>query len=167
MCPQGERDQRDDQTPPRSWCGSGRGGGTVGSEHLGGVTLDIRNQRQLACPLDRRGELPLVPRAHARQPARQDFSALREEATEGPVVLVIEHARAGLAHRTGLGWASHASSSSISSISSGATAAATSPGLCCSRAAWTPRWRSTLSSSFTARSYSGNSSPADSNWATT
>src|SRR5258708_8077975 len=34
---------------------------------LCGVTLDVGKQRQLPRALDRRGELPLMPRTHARQ----------------------------------------------------------------------------------------------------
>src|SRR6266542_4440544 len=98
-----------------------------------------------------------MARAHPRQPARQDFSTFREEAAQRPVILVVEHARAGFAHGAGLGGTSHASSSSSSS-NSGATAAATT-GFGCSLAASTHMYRNTPSSSFTARSYSGSTSP--------
>src|SRR6266513_118861 len=104
---------------------------------LGRVPLDIRNQRQLAGPLDGGGQLPLVARAHAGQPAGKNLAALGEKASQRPVILVIEHAGAGLAHGTGLRRTSHASSSSSSS-SSGPTGAATT-GLGCSRAACTTR----------------------------
>src|SRR6266704_240048 len=99
------------------------------------VTLDVRNQGELPRALDRRRELPLVPRTHSRQPAGQNLAALGEEAAQGPVVLVVEHTRAGFAHGAGLGGTSHASSSSSSS-SSGATTAATT-GFGCSRDAST------------------------------
>src|SRR6266571_8958863 len=68
-----------------------------------GVPLDVGNQRELACALDRGGELALVPRAHPRQPARQNLAALGQEAAQGAVVLVVEHADPGLAHGTRLG----------------------------------------------------------------
>src|SRR5205085_5365037 len=74
-------------------------------EELCGVALDVRTQRQLPRPLDGGRELPLVPRTHARQPAGQDLAALSQEPAQRPVVLVVEHARAGLAHGTGFGGA--------------------------------------------------------------
>src|SRR5438445_13897520 len=58
---------------------------------LRGVTLDVRNERQLARPLDGRGQLALMPGAHAREPAREDLATLGQESTQGTVVLVVEH----------------------------------------------------------------------------
>src|SRR5918992_6268132 len=40
------------------------------------VALDVRNQCEVARPLDCRGELPLVPRAHAAQPTGKDLSVI-------------------------------------------------------------------------------------------
>src|SRR5438874_13067292 len=128
--------------------------------------LDVGNQRELSCALDRGGELALVPRAHPRQPARQNLAALGQEAAQGAVVLVVEHADPGLAHGTRLGGPSHASSSSSSSSSVAITGAAGS-GLAGRPSDATTRNRSTPSSSFTARSYSGSRSAAVSNCATT
>src|SRR5436190_292964 len=105
------------------------------SRRPAGVALDIRKQRELPRALDRCRELPLVPGAHPREPAGQNLAALGEEAAQRPVILVVEHARAGFAHGTGLGGTSHASSSSSSS-SSGTTGVATT-GLGCSRDAST------------------------------
>src|SRR5205085_12172063 len=79
-------------------------------EELCGVALDVWKQRQLPRTLNGGRELPLVPRTHARQPAGQDIAALSQETAQRPVVLVVKHARAGLAHRTGCGSPSHASS---------------------------------------------------------
>src|SRR5437762_362333 len=104
---------------------------------LGGMSLDIGDQRELAGAFDRGGELALMARAHAGQAARQNLASLREEAAQGPVVLIIEHACAGFAHGTGLGGTSHASSSSSSSSSAPTLAGTT--GLGCSRAASTMR----------------------------
>src|SRR6185503_16526391 len=70
---------------------------------LRGVPLDVRNQGELARPLDGGRELALVPRAHPGEPARQNLAALREKASQGAVVLVVDHPGAGLAHGTGLG----------------------------------------------------------------
>src|SRR5258705_6151038 len=117
--------------------------GPPGAGMLRGVPLDVGNQRELARPLDGGRELALVPRAHPRQAARQNLPALGEEAAQRAVILVVEHARAGLAHGTGLGGAPPASSSSISSASSGAAMTAATAGLGWSRAACTTRERRT------------------------
>src|SRR2546425_12504735 len=63
-----------------------------GARSSADVALDVRQQRQLARPLDRGRELALVPRAHAGQATRQDLAALRQEPAQGAVVLVVEHA---------------------------------------------------------------------------
>src|SRR5882762_11306541 len=106
-----------------------------GARMLRGVSLDVGNQGQLTRPLDGGRELPLVAGAHAREPAGQNLAAFREKAAQRPVVLVVEHAGPGLAHGTGLGGAPHASSSSISSVSSGAAMTAATTGFGCSRVA--------------------------------
>src|SRR3989441_6115186 len=95
-----------------------------GARSSADVALDVRQQRQLARPLDRGRELALVPRAHAGQATRQDLAALRQEPAQRAVVLVVEHADPGLAHGARLRGASHASSSSSSSSSVAITAAA-------------------------------------------
>src|SRR2546422_725935 len=123
-------------------------------------------ERELPRALDRGRELALVPRAHARQAARQDLAALGQEAPQRAFVLVVEHTHARLAYGTGLGRPSHASSSSISSTSAAITAGAAS-GLAGKPSDTTTRNRNTPSSSFTTRSYSGSSSAAASNCATT
>src|SRR5262249_12284897 len=61
----------------------------------------IRYQRELARPLDRRRQLPLVHRARARDPPRLDLPALGQERRQQPDVLVIDVVdllRAELAH---------------------------------------------------------------------
>src|SRR2546429_8139342 len=90
------------------------------------VSLDVGQERELPRALDRGRELALVPRAHARQAARQDLAALGQEAPQRALVLIVEHAHARLAYGTGLGRPSHASSSSISSTSAAITAGAAS-----------------------------------------
>src|SRR2546425_4151694 len=103
---------------------------------------------------------------YAGQATRQDLAALRQEPAQRAVVLVVEHADPGLAHGARLRGASHASSSSSSSSSVAITAAA-GAGLAGRPSDTTTRNRSTPSSSLTARSYSGSSSAAASNCATT
>src|SRR5262245_13153754 len=51
---------------------------------------DVRNQRDLACALDRRLQLPLVHRAGARDAARQDLAALGDERPQELDVLVVD-----------------------------------------------------------------------------
>src|SRR5207245_3095728 len=121
------------------------------------VSLDVGQQRQLARPLDRGRELSLVPRAHSRQPARENLAALGQEPAERAVVLVVEHPQAGLAHGTGLGGPSHASSSSISSTTSAAMTAGAASGLAGRPSDTTTRTSMTYSSRFPARSYFGSS----------
>src|SRR5207245_7042554 len=58
----------------------------------GAVALDVRQQGELARPLDSRRQLPLLPRAHPRHPARQALAALGEEPAQAPVGSVIQHA---------------------------------------------------------------------------
>src|SRR5712691_156889 len=144
----------------------GRGAGAGTACTSAAVSLDVGQQRELPRPLDRGRKLALVPRAHPRQAARQDLAALGQEAPERALVLVVEHAHARLAYGTGLGRPSHASSSSISSTSAGIAAGAAS-GLAGRPSETTTRNRNTASSSFTPRSYSGRSSAAASNCATT
>src|SRR5207245_9795130 len=131
------------------------------------VPFDVGQQGKLARALDRGRELTLVPRAHPRQAARQDLAALGKKAAQGAIVLVVEHAHPGLAHRAGLGGPSHASSSSISSTTSAAITAGAASGFAGRPSDTTTRNRITPSSSFTARSYSGSRSAAVSYWATT
>src|SRR5438270_712110 len=160
MTPPGERegDERLEHEPHRP---------PASDPPSAGVPLDVGQQRQLARPLDRGRELSLVPRAHARQPARENLAALRQEPSQGAVVLVVEHSHAGLAHGARLGGPPHASSSSISSTTSAAMTAGAASGLAGSPSDTTTRNRRTPSSSFTARSYSGSSAPAVSYCATT
>src|SRR5262249_42956131 len=74
---------------------------------LRGVTPDVRDQREIAGPLDGRRQLPLMARARAAQAARQDLAGVGEEPAEGAVILVVDEAHAGLAERAGLLWAAH------------------------------------------------------------
>src|SRR2546430_15301500 len=90
----------------------------------GDVALDVRQQGELARPLDRGRELTLTPRARPRQPARQDLAALGEEPAQGAIILVVQHAHPGFARGARLGGSSHASSSSSSSPSGAITGAA-------------------------------------------
>src|SRR5437879_12387592 len=132
----------------------------------GVVSLGVGQERELPRALDRGRELALVPRAHARQAARQDLAALGQEAPQRAFVLVVEHTHARLAYGTGLGRPSHASSSSISSTSAAITAGAAS-GLAGKPSETTTRNRNTASASFKTRSYSGRRSAAASDCATT
>src|SRR3989442_9085132 len=104
---------------------------------LRGVTLDVRDQRELPRALDGRRQLPLMTRAHSREPARQNLAALGKEPATRPVILLVEHPRAGFAHGAGVGGTAYASPS-FSPSSSGTTAAVT-PRFGCSRAASTMR----------------------------
>src|SRR5881227_3740429 len=70
-------------------------------------TADVRNQRQIACALDRDRQLTLMASADAAQPARQDLAMIGNEAAEGAVILVIDEMNPRLAERTALGWSSH------------------------------------------------------------
>src|SRR5918992_2957349 len=56
---------------------------------LAGVA-DVRQQRELARPLDRRGDLVLVPPARARDAARPDLAAVGDELAQGRDVLVVD-----------------------------------------------------------------------------
>src|SRR6266478_2432939 len=139
-----------------------------GASDSADVPLDVRQQRELARPLDRGRELALMARAHSRQPAGENLAALGEEAAERAIVLVVEHPYPGFAHGARLGGPSHASSSSISSTTtSAAITAGAGSGFAGRPSDTTTRKRSTPSSSFTARSYSGKRSAAVSNCATT
>src|SRR5215217_4867549 len=51
---------------------------------------DVRQQRELARPLDRRRDLVLVPAARARDPARPDLAAVGDELPQGGDVLVVD-----------------------------------------------------------------------------
>src|SRR5690606_33478555 len=79
------------------------------------VPPDEREQGEVSGALDRRPDLPLMPRAHPRHPPRQDLAPLGDEAAERLVVLVVDHPDAGLAQRAGLALTSHHHSSSSSS----------------------------------------------------
>src|SRR3954470_21835431 len=50
----------------------------------------VREQRDLSRALDRRGDLVLVPAAGARDAARADLAAVRDELAERPDVLVVD-----------------------------------------------------------------------------
>src|SRR5256885_12768337 len=76
---------------------------------LGRVPLDIRNQRQLAGPLDGGGQLPLGARAHAGQPAGKNLSALGGKTSQRPGIFLIGAAGAGPPHGAGFFTKSHAS----------------------------------------------------------
>src|SRR5437762_1259606 len=139
-----------------------------GASDSADVPLDVGQQGELARPLDRRGELALVSRAHPRQSTRENLAALGQKPPERAIVLVVEHPDPGLAHGARLRGSSHASSSSISSTTTSATiTAGGGSGFAGRPSDTTTRYRTTPSSSFTARSYSGKSSAAVSNWATT
>src|SRR5688572_22883908 len=67
-----------------------RGAGARPSAMLGlVVALDVRNQSEIACPFDCRRQLPLMARAHAAQPARQNLAVVGDEAAKRTVVLVV------------------------------------------------------------------------------
>ena len=74
---------------------------------LGRVSLQIRNDRQISRPLDRRGELALMSRAGSAEPRRKNLSLIGDESAERAVVLVIDPANAPLAKRTAFLWSSH------------------------------------------------------------
>src|SRR5829696_1804953 len=54
------------------------------------VVADVRQQRDLARPLDRRGDLVLVPAAGARDAARADLAAVRHVLAQRRDVLVVD-----------------------------------------------------------------------------
>src|ERR687896_1398347 len=76
------------------------------------VALDVRNQCEIARPLDCRGELPLVPRTHAAQPTGKDLSVIGNEAAQRAVIFVVHVANARFAEWAGLLRSAHHSSSS-------------------------------------------------------
>src|SRR5215212_6252429 len=54
------------------------------------VSADVREQRELAGALDGRGDLVLVPAARARDAARADLAAVRDELAQRRDVLVVD-----------------------------------------------------------------------------
>src|SRR5207244_11253626 len=95
-----------------------------GASDSADVPLDVGQQGELARPLDRRGELALVSRAHPRQSTRENLAALGQKTPERAIVLVVEHPDPGLAHRARLRGPSHASSSPITSTTASAAVTA-------------------------------------------
>src|SRR5690606_8380870 len=79
------------------------------------VPSNEREQGDEPGALDRRPDLPLMPRAHPRHPPRHDLPPLRDEAGERLLILVVDQPDAGLAQRAGLALTSHRHSSSSSS----------------------------------------------------
>src|SRR4051794_25628434 len=67
----------------------------------------VRQQREVACALDRGAQLTLMPRTHAAQAAREDLPVIGDEAAESALVLVVHEAHTGLTEWASLGWASH------------------------------------------------------------
>src|SRR6185503_11099834 len=122
-------------------------------------TLDVRQQGELSGTLDGGAQLPLVPRAGAGQPARQNLAALGQEPGQRALVLEVHHPHAALADGTGLLRAPHSSSSS--SLLPAVTGTGWAPSFT------TTRNRITPSSSLMARSNSGSAVGSASNLATT
>src|SRR3954454_24664718 len=55
-----------------------------------GALADVRKQRKLTRPLDRRCDLVLVPAARARDSTRADLAAVGDELLQGGDVLVVD-----------------------------------------------------------------------------
>src|SRR5487761_1926577 len=83
------------------------GAGATGTVMLALGAADVRDQRQIARPLDRRGELALMPRARAAQAAGKNLPVIGDETAQRPVVLVVDEPHAAFAERTGLVLAAH------------------------------------------------------------
>src|SRR5687767_12483957 len=73
------------------------------------MTADVRNDREEPRTLHGGGELALVTRAHATEPARQDLAVIRDEAAERAVILVVDEPNARLAERAGFLSSAHVS----------------------------------------------------------
>src|SRR6266542_2433343 len=71
------------------------------------MTADVRNEREVARPLDRRRQLALVPRAGSAQAARENLPLIGDESAERAVVLVIDEADPSFAERAAFLWSSH------------------------------------------------------------
>lgn len=74
---------------------------------LRGVSLQIRNDREVTGALDRSRKLALVARAGSAEAARKNLALVGDEAAEGAVILVIDPAYASFAERAALLWSSH------------------------------------------------------------
>src|SRR4051794_40529300 len=66
------------------------------------VVADVREQRDLARPLDRRGDLVLMAPARAGDPPGADLAAIRDVLAEGRDVLVVDLVDLVAAEATGL-----------------------------------------------------------------
>src|SRR6476469_3179174 len=91
---------------------------------LCGVSPQIRNEREIARTLDRRGQLTLMTRAGSAQAAGKDLPLISDESAERSVVLVVDPSHAAFAEWTAFLWSSHLGYSSSSSSSSRRAAAA-------------------------------------------
>lgn len=74
---------------------------------LRGVSLQERDDREIASPLDGGGQLALMARAGSAEPARKDFPLIGYEPSEGSIVLVIDPAYAPFAERAAFLRSSH------------------------------------------------------------
>src|SRR5512140_3371067 len=74
---------------------------------LGGVSLEVRDDREIARALDCGGQLALMARACSAQAARQNLSLVSDETAKGTIVLIIDPAHASFAERAALLWSSH------------------------------------------------------------
>src|SRR5665213_64194 len=83
---------------------SSRGGAARASLISGLVPPNVRHERQVARPFDRRRQLTLMAGTDAAQPTRQDLAGVGEKATEGAIILVIDEPHAGLAEWATLLW---------------------------------------------------------------
>lgn len=74
---------------------------------LRGVSLEIRDDREVTGTLDGGGQLTLMTRAGSAQAAGENLALIRDETAEGAIVLVVDPAYASFAERAALLWSSH------------------------------------------------------------
>ena len=74
---------------------------------LRGVSLEIRDDREIASALDCCGELALVTRTRSTQAARQNLSLVGDKTAKSAIVLVVDPAHASFAERAAFLWSSH------------------------------------------------------------
>src|SRR5438552_16207703 len=71
------------------------------------MPADVRNQREIARPLDRGRELALMSGARAAEAAGQDLTLIGDEPAKRAIVLVIDPTYAPFAEGAAFLWSSH------------------------------------------------------------